>query len=225
MTRTRYPELADADWLRARYEMAGETQEEIANRIGCSRRSISAALARHGIDGRPSGRPPAVVLGGVFGKLTAIAEAEPQQRKAGGSHRMYLCRCECGTEKVVRGSRLTDGTTRSCGCSWIASRAKMQEAARCCEGHAAARTPTYSSYKSMMARCFNPRATGWKYYGGRGITVCDRWLGRGAFLVFLADMGERPESKTLDRIDPDGNYEPGNCRWATWPEQRANQRA
>ena len=74
----------------------------------------------------------------------------------------------------------------------------------------------------MLSRCYRPNSNGFHNYGGRGITVCDRW--RESFANFLADMGERPEGKTLDRINVDGNYEPGNCRWATATEQMANRR-
>lgn len=78
---------------------------------------------------------------------------------------------------------------------------------------------TYSSWQCMKMRCLNPRIKQWSDYGGRGIKMCKRWLD---FKNFLADMGVRPEGKTLDRIDNDGNYEPGNCRWATKAEQIAN---
>jgi len=82
-------------------------------------------------------------------------------------------------------------------------------------------TPVYRSWCSMLQRCRNPNAPNWEYYGGRGITICDEWL---HFEGFYADMGERPAGLTLDRIDVDGNYEPGNVRWATPKEQRHNQR-
>jgi len=91
----------------------------------------------------------------------------------------------------------------------------------CRHGHYG--SPTYVSWKKMKQRCSDPNDVGHPRYGGRGITVCERWLGPDGFVNFLADMGERPEGKTLDRIDPDGNYEPGNCRWATPKEQRANR--
>lgn len=76
----------------------------------------------------------------------------------------------------------------------------------------------------MKTRCLNPKHIGYAYYGGRGISICDRWLGEDGFENFLADMGERPAGTTLDRIDNDGDYEPGNCRWVTPKEQQANAR-
>jgi hypothetical protein len=87
-------------------------------------------------------------------------------------------------------------------------------------GHRKLRTPTYRSWQAMKERCFNEKSIGYKRYGGKGITVCERW--KNSFENFLADMGERPEGKTIDRIDHTGNYEPSNCKWSTRKEQARN---
>jgi hypothetical protein len=88
--------------------------------------------------------------------------------------------------------------------------------------HGLTDTPEHRSWAHMKNRCTNPNNDAWKHYGGRGIRVCDSWLE--SFEQFLADMGERPNGTSLDRIDVDGHYEPGNCRWATAVEQNNNQR-
>lgn len=123
---------------------------------------------------------------------------------------MWLCRCECGNTTTVAGSDLRKGGTKSCGCG-----RKTQSG-----GHG---TPEYSTWKMMKSRCHNANNSEYKNYGARGVRVCDRW--RHSFVNFLADMGKRPFiGASIDRIDNDGNYEPGNCRWATPLEQSQNTR-
>ncbi|MDN5920783.1 MAG: hypothetical protein L0I76_37730 [Pseudonocardia sp.] len=107
---------------------------------------------------------------------------------------------------------LTKSHTTSCGCAFHDA----------VTSHGQTRSRTYLAWQNMIARCYRETATGYRNYGGRGIAVCDRW--RSSFETFLADMGECPPDLTLDRIDVDGNYEPGNCRWTDWATQARNKR-
>lgn len=160
------------------------------------------------------------------GRLTILREAprKPSERPR------WVCICECGNEIVASGSSLHPGGTMSCGCLQ-SERTSEANRRRIKHGHARengkggrATSPEYRSWKAMLERCRNSNAPNWHLYGGRGIAVCERWRGSDGFVHFLADMGSRPQGTSLDRINNDGDYEPGNCRWATATEQSSNRR-
>ena len=153
------------------------------------------------------------IAGQRFGRLVALNLAPTL--KPG---RIWRCVCDCGAVVMTTVGRLRAGNTKSCGCL---QKAKAREARLRGARHNMSATPTYNSWKSMVARCTNPLATDFHLYGGRGVGICAEWL---RFDGFFADMGNRPEGKTLDRINPSGNYEAENCRWATPAEQAANKR-
>lgn len=154
------------------------------------------------------------VLGSVgerYGRWTVLDVALGEDGKG-----RYVVRCDCGTERSVSGYTIRSGRSRSCGCL------QRELAAERGRTHGLTGSPEYVSWSSMKARCLNPKNDNYSRYGGRGITVCNEW--RDSFEAFLAAVGPKPSPHhTLDRIDVDGNYEPGNVRWATPAEQRANQ--
>lgn len=148
-----------------------------------------------------------------FGKLTALRTE--RSRKDG--KRLWVCVCDCGNETEACASELKSGHKRSCGCLFSERVQNKQWK------HGGCSDSEYRIWWDMKKRCDSPGASSHRFYGGRGISVCDRWCG--SYANFLADMGRRPSPKhTLDRINNDGNYEPGNCRWATWGEQARNKR-
>lgn len=152
------------------------------------------------------------LVGAKFGRWTVLSRSENA-----GSKIMWLCRCSCGAQKAVRAGSLTRGRSTSCGC-W-----QRELATKSSTTHNGSSTPEFMVWKSMLGRCSNPNCKDWKNYGGRGIFVCDRW--RAGFQNFLDDMGRRPSNEfSIDRVDVNGNYEPGNCRWATAKEQVDNRR-
>ena len=135
----------------------------------------------------------------------------------------WLCLCACGEQRTVSGSNLIGGISKSCGCL----KSERTKARKTTHGHTKRSgtkrltSKAFGVWSSMRQRCTNPNNDHYQYYGARGISVCKRWEN---FENFLADMGEPPPKLTLERKNNDGNYEPGNCRWATYLEQAANKR-
>ena len=148
-----------------------------------------------------------VKAGQKFNKLTAIKfDYKDKHRNC-----YWLFRCDCGKEKVICINNVKTGHTKSCGCLYKGINTK----------HGMTKTRTFKSWHSMKNRCLNKKATGYNYWGGRGITIHPRWI---TFENFYEDMGEMPEGKSLDRIDNNGNYTPKNCKWSNSKEQNNNTR-
>lgn len=160
------------------------------------------------------------MVGKRFGRLTVLELAEWKSfGSTPKSYPVWKCRCDCGGEAHIIGQSLRSGKSTSCGC-------RQREAARAQAKHGQAMreatTPAYNTWLAMKDRCRNPNNENFRHYGGRGIRVCAEWM---VFEAFFRDMGERPKGHSIERVDVNGNYEPGNCIWIPRLEQARNTRA
>jgi len=161
------------------------------------------------------------LTGQRFGRLVVLNRAYNDKH----TNIYWLCLCDCSIHKIVRGTNLKSGLTRSCECLHRESASKIGRLKRT-HGHTTNHlgyTPEYNAWLAMKQRCCNPNYEYYKNYGGRGIIICPEWLDD--FLAFLQEMGPRPaKGYSVDRIDNNGNYEPGNVKWSTAKEQANNRR-
>ena len=158
------------------------------------------------------------LIGQKFGRLTVVERAENGIRKDGSPFTRWMCKCDCGKEKIVTGSNLRKGITKSCGCYAKEQTGKINRT------HGLKKSKLYVRWRDMKLRCNNPNDSHYKDYGGRGITVCNEWLHDFKAFYDWSISNGFDENLSLDRIDVNGNYEPLNCRWITMKEQQNNRR-
>lgn len=160
-----------------------------------------------------------IEVGDEHGRLTAVRYSHHDKHRAAN----WLFKCECGSDYIARPDQVRRGVIVSCGC-YREEKAAERTSARATHGHSSngKLSSEYNSWRNMRDRCDNPANEMFQNYGGRGIKVCERW--DNSFENFLADMGPKQPGQTVDRIEVNGNYEPGNCRWLSHKDQMRNMR-
>lgn len=158
------------------------------------------------------------ITGQRFGKLVAICQAEPHITQSGNKREMWKCRCDCGNETIKAKADLIRNETKSCGCSHYVTGNKSPA-----YKHGRSKERLYTIHRGMLYRCENPSCNNYKYYGARGITVCDDWHNVNTFIDWALSHGYK-NNLSLDRIDNNKGYEPANCRWADNHTQSTNRR-
>lgn len=154
------------------------------------------------------------LTGQRFGRLTVIERAPRDHRYRGA---MWRCRCDCGCESIAESHNLRSGNTTSCGCY-------HRERQKAGKSHGMSKARLYRIWKAMHTRCYNPNSPAFKYYGGRGITICDEWLRDFEAFHRWSVANGYAEDLTIDRIDVNGSYCPENCRFVSMAEQNKNKR-
>jgi hypothetical protein len=155
------------------------------------------------------------LTGQRFHRLLVLERDNTKPPASNGRRVYWICQCDCGSIASKSGHELRSGNTRSCGCMHKAKIGSLNRT------HGMSKTPTYRSWQAAKDRCNNPNNEKYPSYGGAGITFCPKWAA--SFELFLADMGERPEGHTLDRIEGSDGYHASNCRWATHKAQTENR--